>query len=79
MYENYQTTAFEVHEWTLVVTAFFAVFIVGPLGLLLILLRSLRGVPQARLKHAATYLLGWGLILLLAYTDPTSFTGWFLD
>jgi len=79
MTENYQTFAFEIHEWTLIVIGIFAIFVVGPFGLLLLLLRSLRGVPQVHAKHVAVYFLGWVFIIFLAKTDPTTFTAWFLD
>lgn len=79
MVEDYDTTAFEVHEWLLFCVAHFALFMAIPLWPLLLLFKRFRAGVRTHLVQSIVYTLGWLLIYLFVRFDPTSFSRWYLD
>jgi hypothetical protein len=79
MVEDYKTFAFDVHEMILILVGYFAVFIALPLGLILVCFKRFRGPMSLHIRQAATFVVGWALIVLFARLDPTTFTDWFMD
>jgi hypothetical protein len=79
MVEDYHSVLFQVHKWLLVGCIFFAVFAAIPVWVLLLCFRAFRITLRIHVAQLGIFVLGWLLIFLAAYFDPTTFTDWFLD
>jgi hypothetical protein len=80
MFEKYHSMAFKFHELVLIVCAFWAFYIAGPLWLLCNFLRSLQPAwPRAVVSQILTWAFGWLIIFAFLTFDPTTFSKWLLD
>lgn len=80
MFEDYHSPAFSIHEWTLIVCFWFAVFVAGPLWFVCLLIPSLSPAwPRTVFSQLLTCAVGWLVIVAVLTFDPTTFSAWFLD
>lgn len=79
MVEDYETKLFQTHETVFFFTYALSVLSALPLWVLCVLLPALRRPVRDRLWQPVIYGLGWGMIFLAAYLDPTTFTTWLID
>jgi hypothetical protein len=79
MWEEYRTSAFDIHSIGIIGLWFFAVFVAVPLWTLYICLSRLRLPPRTHMIQAAVYLLGWALVVGFVALDPYEFITWLKD
>jgi hypothetical protein len=79
MWEDYRTSAFDVHWILLIGVGLFAVYAAIPVWIGCKCLRRVRSSKRADLAQAALYIVGWSLLAGFIALDPYQFVTWFAD
>lgn len=79
MIENYNSKAYQYHEWVVGMVGIFALYIAGPLWAIFVAIPWFRLSAKKHLFQLAVLLSGFLLIFLAGKFDPTTFTEWLLD
>jgi len=79
MLESYHTPLADFHVKSLILCGIFAVYVAGPLWLLLLCFKSLRISLPVHIRQALLFGFGWLLLYTWVRWDPFRFIDWFLD
>jgi len=79
MVESYGTPLADFHVKSLILFGIFAVYVAGPLWLLMLCFKPLRISLPIHIRQVLLFGFGWLLLYIWVRRDPFRFIDWFLD